>query len=117
MEDSKENSIIEEEAIIINDQLTSQEFVENANIKEKNFGHNKFQLEIQNYKLQILSLESDLKIKSDQIEHMNTRHSSQYTDFEKLNKIFQETKQTYENRLSNLNIQYENLKKQLNQNV
>lgn len=94
-------------------ETSQQDFLEQANSKEKTFGHNKFQIEIENYKLKVESLEKELKTNQTTIEQLNLSNSNQKTEFEKLHKTFEHTKQTYENRISNLNVQYENLKKQL----
>jgi len=96
-------------------QLLSQDFLEQANSKEKTFGHNKFQLEIQNYESKVLNLEHELSLKIDKIEELNKQLNQQVQNYENLQKHFNDVKQTYENRISNLNVQYENLKKQLQQ--
>lgn len=98
-------------------ELSSQEFVEQANSKEKMFGHNKFQIEIQEYKEKIILLEQELSTKKESFEKENKEKTDQLEKYNNLQKTFEQVKQTYENRISNLSTQYENLKKQLQQKV
>jgi chromosome segregation ATPase len=115
---NENNKINMEEAVEIkNEELNSQEFVDQANCKEKTFGHNKFQLEIKNYQIQISNLDKELNNKNIQFENLNNELSKQKENQIQFEKKFNEVKQTYENRISNLSVQYENIKKQLEQKV
>lgn len=100
-----------------NEQLNSQEFVEQANCKEKTFGHNKFQIEIKNYQMQISDLDKQLNEKNLQFNNLNNELNKQKENQMQFERTFNDVKQTYENRISNLSVQYENIKKQLQQKV
>jgi chromosome segregation ATPase len=118
---NKNNKIKMEEAteqqINHHEQLNSQEFVDQANTREKTFGHNKFQLEIKNYQMQISDLDKQLNEKNLQCNNLNNELNKQKENHVQFEKTFNDVKQTYENRISNLSVQYENVKKQLEQKV
>jgi chromosome segregation ATPase len=97
----------------VTNQLTPQEFVEQANSKEKTLGHNKFQQEIQNYQIQVSELEQRLVSKNKENEDLNNKVYFKDQEYTKFQEMSNQVKQTYENRISNLSTQYENLKRQL----
>ena len=69
-----------------NEELTSQEFLEQANLKEKTFGHNKFQIEIENYKNELNTLKDELTKKNSEIDKLKTLSDNRLKEYEHLQK-------------------------------